>query len=208
MKIYPMTVGPVQTNCYILSKDKNAVVIDPGESARKIIHYLESNQLKLQSVILTHGHFDHVGAVNQLVEKFPVPIFAHRREREYFFSEDVNLSRQFGTPYTLKQNLDFQWVGEGTVLDVLGETVIPLHIPGHTPGSLAYYFKEEGVVFTGDVLFSGSIGRTDFIYGNGPLLLSGIRSSLLILPPQTVVYSGHGPATTIEIESTTNRFLI
>jgi len=208
MKIYPMTLGPVDTNCFILSEGKRAVIVDPAGEPKKILNYLEANKLVVEAILLTHGHFDHIGAVNEVMEKFPVPIYAHKREKEYFDRADVNLSSHFGEAYTLSPDYDYRWLDEGHQIEVLGHQVIINHVPGHTPGSLTYYFKDLEVIFTGDTLFKGSMGRTDLQYGNHDLLHKGIKTKLLVLPAQTVAYSGHGPATTIEEELRTNRFFI
>jgi len=208
MKIYPMALGPVDTNCYILSEGNRAVIIDPAGEPQKILNHLEKHQLTVESILLTHGHFDHIGAVNEVEAKYSVPIFAHKREKEYFERAAVNLSIQFGAAYTLSSDYDYRWLDEGSQIEILGHQVVVNHVPGHTPGSLTYYFKDLGLIFTGDTLFKGSIGRTDLQYGNHELLHTGIKTKLLTLPAQTVAYPGHGEATTIEEELQTNRFFI
>ncbi|MCL1949204.1 MAG: MBL fold metallo-hydrolase [Turicibacter sp.] len=206
MKIYPMALGPVGTNCYVLSVGNRAVVVDPAGEPKKILNYLANHKLVVEAILLTHGHFDHIGAVNEVIEKFPVPVFSHKRELEYFNNPDVNLSSHFGAAYVLDAGTDYRWIGEGDSIEVLGQPVSINHVPGHTPGSITFHFKEQGVIFTGDTLFQGSMGRTDLIYGNHELLHHGIKTKLLTLPPQTVAYSGHGGATTIEAELGNNRF--
>ena len=206
MKIYPMALGPVDTNCYVLSEEGRAVIVDPAGEPAKILKYLDTQKLKLEMVLLTHGHFDHIGAVNEVLAKYPAPIFAHKREKEYFDKAEVNLSSHFGPAYTLNPGYDYRWLAEGSQIQVLGHPVFVNHVPGHTPGSLTYYFKDLGVIFTGDTLFKGSIGRTDLMYGNHDLLHEGIKNKIMTLPLQTVAYPGHGGATTIDEELKTNRF--
>lgn len=207
MKVYPLVLGPVQTTCYIISNNQKAVVVDPAANANQIIRYLGTNKLTLEAVLLTHGHFDHIGAVNELVEKYPVPIYAHKKEKEYFEKPEVNLSTMIYERLILNPDFEYHFVTDGDVIKCLETDVKVFHVPGHTSGSLCYYFESESIVFTGDTLFKQSIGRTDFIYGNHEQLVTGIRRKLLTLPGQTLVYPGHGECTTIDEESTQNPFL-
>ncbi len=208
MKVYPLVLGPVQTTCYIISNNQKAVVVDPAANPNQIIRYLGTNKLTLEAVLLTHGHFDHIGAVNELVEKYPVPIYAHKKEKEYFEKPEVNLSTMIYERLVLNPNFEYHFVTDEEVIKCLDTDVKVFHVPGHTSGSLCYYFKSESMVFTGDTLFKQSIGRTDFIYGNHEQLVTGIRRKLLTLPGETLVYPGHGQCTTIDEESTQNPFLV
>ncbi len=207
MKVYPLILGPVQTACYIVSQNQKAVIIDPAASASQIIRYLGTNKLELEAILLTHGHFDHIGAVNELADKYHVPIYAHKKEKEYFDHPDVNLSPMIHEHLILNPNFEYRYLSDGQLFECLGTSIQAFHVPGHTTGSLCYYFKEGELVFTGDTLFKGSIGRTDFIYGNHEQLVSGIKRKLFNLPLQTLVYPGHGECTTIEEEMQSNPFL-
>ena len=208
MKVYPLVLGPVQTTCYIISNNQKAVVVDPAANANQIIHYLGAKKLELEAILLTHGHFDHIGAVNELASKYQVPIYAHKKEKEYFENPDVNLSPMIYERLILNPNFEYRFVTDGDIIECLDKHVLPLHVPGHTTGSLCYYFESEDMVFTGDTLFKQSIGRTDFIYGNHEQLVTGIRRKLLSLPGNTLVYPGHGECTTIEEEAKRNPFLV
>ena len=208
MKVYPLILGPVQTTCYIISDNQKAVVVDPAANANQIIHYLGSKKLELEAILLTHGHFDHIGAVNELATKYQVPIYAHKKEKEYFENPDVNLSPMIYERLILNPDFDYRFVTDGDIIECLDTHVKPLHVPGHTTGSLCYYFESEDLVFTGDTLFKQSIGRTDFIYGNHEQLVTGIHRKLLSLPGNTLVYPGHGECTTIEEEAKGNPFLV
>lgn len=208
MKVYPLILGSVQTTCYIISNNQKAVVVDPAANANQIIHYLGSKKLELEAILLTHGHFDHIGAVNELATKYRVPIYAHKKEKEYFENPDVNLSPMIYERLILNPDFDYCFVTDGDIIKCLDTQVLPLHVPGHTTGSLCYYFESEDLVFTGDTLFKQSIGRTDFIYGNHEQLVTGIRRKLLSLPGNTLVYPGHGDCTTIEEEAKRNPFLV
>lgn len=208
MKVYPLVLGPVQTACYIISNEKKAVVVDPAANANQIIQYLGTKKLELEAVLLTHGHFDHIGAVNELVAKYQVPIYAHKKEKEYFENPDVNLSPMIYERLVLNKDFEYRFISDQEVIECLGTKVKTFHVPGHTTGSICYYFESEDIVFTGDTLFKHSIGRTDFIYGNHDQLIKGIRGKLLSLPGHTLVYPGHGECTTIGEESKHNPFLV
>ncbi|HAX72422.1 MAG TPA: MBL fold metallo-hydrolase [Firmicutes bacterium] len=207
MKIYPLTLGPVQTATYIVSENNKALVVDPADSAQSIIKYLKTNQLQLEAILLTHGHFDHIGAVNELTNQFNVPVYAHKKEQEYFEKPQVNLSTMMHAPFTLNESIQYQFLNDGEVFDVIGLPFKAFHVPGHTSGSLCYYEATKGVVFTGDTLFNGAIGRTDFIYGDHAQLVKGIKTKLLTLPADTIVYPGHGDCSTVEYEANHNMFL-
>ncbi len=157
--------------------------------------------------MLTHGHFDHIGAVNELAAKYSLPIYAHKSEKEYFDQPEVNLSTMTYQPFVLSEDLDYHWLADGATLTCLDTQVKIFHVPGHTSGSLCYYFVKDRMVFTGDTLFKQSIGRTDFIYGNHQQLVTGIRQKLLTLPDDTLVYPGHGDCTTVADEKRNNPFL-
>ena len=207
VKVYPLVLGPVQTTCYIVSNQGKAVVIDPAANAHKIIQYLGTNKLGLEAILLTHGHFDHIGAVNELATKYQVPVYAHKLEKEYFENPEVNLSTMMYQPFVLKEDLDYRWLADGAEFTCLGTQVKVFHVPGHTSGSLCYYFADDAMVFTGDTLFKQSIGRTDFIYGNHQQLVAGIKGKLLTLSDHTLVYPGHGDCSTVADEKQNNPFL-
>lgn len=207
MKVFPLILGPVQTACYLVSNEGKAVVIDPAANAQAIIRQLKTKNLELEAILVTHGHFDHIGALNELAQHYSVPIYAHKKEKEYFDNPEVNLSPMVYERLILNPDLDYHFLADGTEFKCLGTVVKAFHVPGHTTGSLCFYFKEGEMVFTGDTLFQGSIGRTDFIYGNHDQLITGIKKKLLTLPAQTLVYPGHGECTTIEDEINRNPFL-
>ncbi len=204
---YPLVLGPVQTTCSVVSSQGRAVIVDPAANATKIIQYLGTKKLIPEAILLTHGHFDHIGAVNELAAKYSLPIYAHKSEKEYFDQPEVNLSTMTYQPFVLSEDLDYHWLADGATLTCLDTQVKIFHVPGHTSGSLCYYFVKDRMVFTGDTLFKQSIGRTDFIYGNHQQLVTGIRQKLLTLPDDTLVYPGHGDCTTVADEKRNNPFL-
>ena len=207
VKLYPLPVGDYQANCYIISVDERALIVDPGDEATKIIRCLETKKLKPEAILLTHGHFDHIGALKEVQAKYDVPVYAHQDEKEYFTNANYNLSWKAGrTPVEIGDLSAFIFIGEDQTIELLNQTIDIRHVPGHSLGSIAFYFKESGMVVSGDALFKGSVGRTDLIHGNHDQLITSIKSKLLTLPDDTIVYSGHGPATTIGDEKQTNPF--
>jgi len=207
MKVYPLVMGPVQTNCYMISIRDKAVIIDPVEAPEKLIQYLNKHKLELEAILLTHGHFDHIGAVNDLAGVFNVPIYAHKKEKPYFENPELNLSTMMYQKLVLKPDFDYRYLEDGENFKCIGLDVKVFHVPGHTMGSLCYYFKSEQIIFTGDTLFAHSIGRTDLIHGNHKQLVQAIKKKLLNLPEATLVYPGHGDCTTIADEIKENPYL-
>lgn len=207
LKIYPMPVGVAQANCYILSLENQAIVVDPGDEAVKIITYLETKKLKPAAILLTHGHFDHIGALEVVQSKYNIPVYVHQEEKEYLTNPDYNLSQKAGrTPIEIKDLSAYHFIASHGEMELLGQIIEVRHVPGHSLGSIAFHFKEEGVVLVGDALFKGSIGRTDLIGGNHEQLITSVETQLFTLPDTTIVYSGHGLATTIHDEKRTNPF--
>ncbi|MCL1990290.1 MAG: MBL fold metallo-hydrolase [Defluviitaleaceae bacterium] len=207
LKIYPMPLGDYQANCYLLSKGDRALIVDPGDEAQKIITYLETKQLKPEAILLTHGHFDHIGALKDVQAKYGLPVYAHQDEKDYLTNPNYNFSSKAGRTLIEIQDLSaFHFLESDGVISLLDEEIEVRHVPGHSLGSIAFYFKTDGVVISGDALFKGSIGRTDLINGNHTQLINSIETKLFTLPDSTIVYSGHGQATTIADEKATNPF--
>ena len=207
VKVYPMPLGDYQANCYILSVGNRALIVDPGDEPQKIITYLATSGLKPEAILLTHGHFDHIGALEAVMRQYEIPVYAHILEKEYFTNADYNLSWKAGRSKIELADLSaFEFVDVDGIVEIMELPVDIRHVPGHSSGSIAFYFADAGVVISGDALFAGSIGRTDLINGNHDQLIHSIKTKLLTLPDTTVVYSGHGPATTIGDEKATNPF--
>ena len=183
MEIKRLIVGMVQTNCYIAvhPETKEAVIVDPGDEAARIEDALAQTGAKAKAILLTHGHFDHVTAMEELRRDLGVPVYACEQEQAVLADPDKNLSVQF-------QGYTFQM----------------LHTPGHTEGSCCYYVKSERVLFSGDTLFEGSYGRIDFPTGSGRQMIHSVADILLNLPDDTNVYPGHMGYTTIADEKQYN----
>jgi len=208
LKIEQMELGPVQTNCYIVSNHgKQALIFDPGEEAVKIKGLLKKRGLTPLAILLTHAHFDHIGAVDELRELYKIPVYLHTLEKDWLGRPNLNGSGKYAAVPDYRINEADVLLTDEKELAIGPFEMDLLHTPGHSPGSISYSFKEEGFAIVGDTLFRGSIGRTDLIDGSEKKLLQSIRSSLLTLPAETVLFPGHGPDTTPAAESTSNPFL-
>lgn len=199
-------LGDLGTNCYTVvnTATREAVIIDPAANSSFLIGMIKNQQYKLVKIFLTHGHFDHVGAVPGLKEAYPdVPVVIGKNDEDILRTPEANLSMMFDEPISLKAD---ELVSDGEELSLLGTTIKCIEVPGHTKGGMCYYFEENGYLFDGDTLFAGSIGRSDFPTGDGEALLTNISEKLLTLPDETVVYPGHNSRTTIGREKETNPY--
>ena len=206
LEIQQYVVGMVATNCYFLinSDTKEVLVIDPGASAKQLAEKVKVKDLKPVGILLTHGHFDHASAAAELSELLGVKVYAHEAERETLETAGLNLSGWEGKSEVYHADV---YVKDEEELDLAGFKVKVLFTPGHTVGGCCFYLKEQNVVFSGDTLFEGSIGRTDFPKGSASQLIRAICDKLMPLPDETVVYSGHGEMTSIGRERVNNPFL-
>lgn len=208
LKIEQMELGPVQTNCYIVyDGDKNALIFDPGEEAERVKVLLKKRGLAPLAILLTHAHFDHIGAVDEIRDAYNIPVYLHRLEKDWLSRPNLNGSGKYAAlPDYRVRDADVLLTDEKEL--TIGDfTMQLLHTPGHSPGSVSFYFREDGFAIVGDTLFRGSIGRTDLIDGSEKVLLQSIRTSLLTLPAETVLFPGHGEDTTPEDEKASNPFL-
>jgi hydroxyacylglutathione hydrolase len=205
MILVRLTVGPLQVNCFILAdeKTKEAVVIDPGDDAQDILKVIKDKGLIVRYIVNTHAHFDHVGANKAVKEATGAELLLHEADAPVLATV-AGQSRSFGMNPVSSPPPD-RLLKHGDKI-VAGEVSLKvLHTPGHTPGGIS--LLEQGLVFTGDSLFAGSIGRTDFPGGDLKILLRSIKTNLMMLPDDTKVFSGHGPASTIGDERRENPFL-
>lgn len=202
--------APFSQNCYILRRegDANALVVDPGFETAPVLRFLEREGLTPAIILNTHGHVDHIAGNAAMKRAFPdAPLVIGQGDEPMLSDPDLNLSTPFGLPVT-SPPAD-RTVVEGDRVEAAGFSFLVREVPGHSPGSVVYIAEEfdPPIVLGGDVLFAGSVGRTDFPDGDFALLRSGIRSKLFTLPESTLVYPGHGPATTIGAERRSNPFV-
>ena len=211
MKIKTFTFNPIQENTYLAYDETNeAVVIDAGcisgIEKRALKNYITDNNLTLKRVLNTHLHFDH-----QFGNKFLYTTYGIKPEAckadEYLLENVIAQTRSFGVEINEEAQTIGDYITDGQDLKFGNTTLKALHVPGHSPGSMAFYAEKEGILFAGDVLFRGSIGRTDLPKGDYATLIGSITGQLLTLPDSTVVYCGHGPSTTIGFERKNNPFL-
>lgn len=205
MKIKTLAAGPLMANCYIVSDEntKKAVVIDPGGDADTIYKALQNEGLEAVAIINTHGHFDHVGGNKELVELTSAPLLIHEADAE-LLNNVTQSARAWGIPAENSPAAD-RFLQEGDVIEFGDSSLKVLHTPGHSPGGIA--LVGDGVVFVGDTLFRGSIGRTDLPGGNFEILRNSIHKKLFTLPDNTVAYCGHDRATEIGFEKQYNMFV-
>ena len=200
MKIHTLILGQLQTNCYIIeSQNKNAIIIDCGDNSDRVISFLKENDLQLKKILLTHGHFDHIGAVSEVMQATGAEVYIHTNDAGMLIDSRLSLASELG----LSQNNISLFTeicdGDKIILDEINLKVI--HTSGHTKGSVC--FIGDGVTFSGDTLFEGTVGRTDFPGGSFPEIKKSI-DRLAALDGDYRVYTGHGASTTLSKERDTN----
>lgn len=206
MKIEEYCVGEVQTNCYFAVNEttKEVFVVDPGASAQMLADNIQERGYKPVAILLTHGHFDHAGAADELAELLHVKIYAMEAERDTLEEPGYNLSGMLGK--TERYHADV-YLKDEQIINLAGFSIRVFHTPGHTPGGCCYYIPKEDVVFSGDTLFCQSVGRTDFPGGSMSRIVRSIQEKLMELPEHTEVYPGHMDNTTIGQERQWNPYL-
>ena len=205
IEIKSMTLGMVATNCYLIinKETKEALLIDPADNALRISNVIEENVCTLKAILLTHGHFDHIMALNELKKRYNVPVYAHEEEEDVLKQSSLNMSGMIGQIYTTQADI---YVKDGEHLKLAGLDIIVLHTPGHTKCGVCYYLPEEKVLMSGDTLFHCSIGRTDFPTGSMSQLVRSVKEQLFVLPDDVQVYPGHDSVTSIGYEKQYNPF--
>jgi len=208
MKWQQFPLGALQTNCYIVEgSNRSCLIVDPGDEGKKLTNLLNTRKLKPIAILLTHAHFDHIGAVDLIRNHYNIPVYVHKQEENWLGDPALNGSEFFRLMEPVKANpADHVIRQEGEMK--IGEFEFRIfHTPGHSPGSISFYFEGDGFIISGDTLFQSSIGRTDLPGGNQTQLLKSIHDKLLTLPEDTYVLPGHGPVTTIVDEMDSNPFL-
>jgi glyoxylase-like metal-dependent hydrolase (beta-lactamase superfamily II) len=206
-----LAVGPLQCNCSILAdpQTREAIVIDPGEDADRIVQRLRQRDLRVRYLLHTHAHLDHVGATAAVKQATEGRVCLHQRD-SFLYDDVAGQARMVGLPAPQQPPPVDHWLAGGEVIDVAGFGLDVLHTPGHTPGSCCFLLRHgdgPAVLFAGDTLFLMSIGRTDLPGGDSEQIFASIQRELLCLDETTKVVPGHGPGTTIGFEKRANPFL-
>ena len=223
MYLRHIIVGMIETNCYLCGADDSdaCVVIDPGDEAESILYAAHVDNKKIAAVLLTHGHYDHIGAISGLrkalaSKKSTDPqkpeyepnegfkVYALKAEEQVITNPAVNLSLKHNFPFAEKADV---YLDDGDAFTLAGLEFKIISTPGHTIGSSCYYVEKENVLFSGDTLFQMSVGRTDFPTSSTRMLVESVRNRLFTLPDNTMVYPGHGPETDIYFEKHNNYYV-
>jgi glyoxylase-like metal-dependent hydrolase (beta-lactamase superfamily II) len=207
LEVRQLTVGAIAENCYLLRDDGAAtgLVVDPGEESERILAGIEDMGMGVEAILLTHCHFDHIGAVSPVARATGAPVYCPRLEVPVLADIMAFVPWPGFGPYE-SYDAD-ETVEGGEALELAGLTIDVIFTPGHSPGHVTYSVRGENALFSGDVLFQGSVGRVDLPGGDGPTLLRSIRELLDTHPPETAVYPGHMGLTTLAAERATNPFL-
>ena len=209
LHIKSFAFNPFSENTYIVfNENKNAFIIDPGnfsEVENNVLNqFIVDNELKVQNILLTHAHIDHVLGLQKAFDKYKVPILMHELEKEILDRNPMDANR-FGFFFKPFEG-EISYLNENEIISVDEDDFKILHVPGHSPGHIAFYSEAQKFIISGDVLFEGSIGRTDLYKGDAQELLKSIREKLFVLEDETKVYNGHGNPTTVGFEKSYNPF--
>lgn len=198
-------VGLMGVNCYILGDKNEAIIIDPGSDADGIVNTLNDNEIVAKYIVLTHCHFDHIMAVDKLIEKTGVKLIACQNEKENLLRSDINYTNRYSRkPVELTADI---YVKDGDVIKSGKYEFKIIETPGHTSGGMCLYCENEGILVSGDTLFFASVGRCDLATGNEAELVKSIKTKLFVLPDNVSILPGHGENTTIGYEKVNNPYI-
>ncbi|GAE45305.1 hydroxyacylglutathione hydrolase [Mesobacillus boroniphilus JCM 21738] len=196
MKWKQIPLGLLQTNCYIVYNENNScLIVDPGDNPKKLSTVIEQLELKPEAIVLTHAHFDHIGAVDRIRDKYGIKVYIHEKEKDWLSDPALNGSKHFMLNEPIKVRAADHLINDEGVMSIGSFKFEVFETPGHSPGSISIYFSDAEFVLAGDALFNGGIGRTDLPGGNHNQLIRSIDEKLMSLPEQTEVLPGHGPTT-------------
>lgn len=206
LNIQTFTLGQWQTNCFVLSVGKSCWIVDAGFEPDVLLDAIDSQGLRVERVVLTHAHLDHIAGLHAVRHRYPdVPLLVHADEEDFLTDTRLNLSAAIIDPVVAPEAT--QLLQHGEKLELNGVVFDIRHTPGHSPGGISLIQADNDVAIVGDTLFAGSIGRFDFPTSDGPRLMQSIAEQLMTLPDKTRVLPGHGPETTIGQERVTNPYL-
>ncbi len=205
MKVEYLVLGMVGTNCYLIQNTdtKELIFVDPADQAEELIRHAEKMEGKPCGILLTHAHYDHILAADEIRKKYNIPVYIHEKEEEVLEDPMLNLSAKHDISYSMAAD---RQVKDNEELELAGFTIKVLHTPGHTQGSCCYYFPNEQVLVSGDTLFAQSCGRTDFPTSSPSAMKSSLHRLLTELPDETAVLPGHMMTTSIAMEKRYNPF--
>lgn len=204
MKIYKLIVGPIQSNCYIIeTKNKNGVIIDAGDEAEKIIEFYERKGITIKKILITHGHFDHIGAVSAIVAKTGAHVYIHPSDAAKLQSPEKSLATII-PDHKFNKVTKYEPIFEGDTITVDELTFKVMHTPGHSKGSVCYILDD--IIFSGDTIFCGSVGRTDFPDGDLDEIVSSAKR-IAKLKGDYTIYCGHEKSTTLDYERKNNAYM-
>jgi hydroxyacylglutathione hydrolase len=208
MQVGVIPVTAFQQNCSIIHCDatNKAAVVDPGGDLERLLEYIDKEGVEVDKILLTHAHIDHAGATSKLARKLAVPVIGPHRDDQFLIDSLPAQGQMFGLG-SAESFVPDRWLEQGDVVEVGNERFEVRHCPGHTPGHVVFYSPTHNFVIVGDVLFDGSIGRTDLPRGDHATLLKSLREQILTLPDDTTFLPGHGPTSTIGEQRQRNPFL-
>lgn len=208
MRALIIPVTPFEQNCSLIWNEDNrrAAVVDPGGDLDRVLTQIDKEGLTLEKILLTHAHLDHAAATAELAQLKQVPIEGPHREDKFWIDALPQATRQYGFPPAESFEPD-RWLDQGDTVTVGGESLEVFHCPGHTPGHVVFFHRQARVAWVGDVLFAGSIGRSDFPRGDHPTLLRSIRERLFPLGDDVTFVPGHGPTSTFGVERKSNPYV-
>lgn len=205
MNIKALSLGPLGTNCYIVYKELKALIVDPGGDAEQVITFLDENKIEPVCILLTHAHFDHIGAVEELRNHYSIDVYLHENEKEWLTNAELNRSLLFtGVGFTTREPDHTIHPGPMNIGPFQFDVI---HTPGHSPGSVTFIFNDEQFIISGDVLFQSGVGRTDLPGGDFNQLVHTLREKIYKLPDSFIVLPGHGGQTDIGTEKKTNPYI-
>lgn len=208
MKLQTLNLGSIRTNCYFIINEetKETIIVDPAADLPKVLKKIEDGDLKPVAILLTHGHFDHTMAVPGLKLKFNIPVHITKEDRDLAKDPILSGAYMIGSNFVLDIE-DLVLIEDEDQLEFAGFHIKVIKTPGHTAGSVSYYFEKEQILISGDTLFYQSVGRTDLPTGDGRMIVTSIEKKLMGLPDEVKVYPGHGVNTTIGHEKKNNPFI-